>query len=317
MAASWYYMRDGLNKTGPLTAAELRALAASGGLSSSDVVFREGMAKWEPAGRVRGLFKNEVAGPPSKAGTLPTHPVSTTSSGVAVDAAARTTVTSSDRQNGSTGAIETGAPAQAHAPTFTIHSRLQIFLGLAAVLVAVIYYWTRPLTPIDVCRRLEACKGPKEAARYLTLRMQPAFANFGTLGMPNEEFEWGEEQPAPASLHGRIVHCRFKCCGQNPGSRGLYDLAFHLVQADGAWKIDDIVYIAKDGVLFDPPSSFVAMHSAGLLPENGAVNCEPQSRISYGLWGAFWAVVIAACCSLFSQVCKWAEGRWNGTGSRG
>lgn len=54
--SDWYYTRDGKQKIGPLTTAQLRELARSGQLLPSDMVKREGMPKWEQAAHVKGLF---------------------------------------------------------------------------------------------------------------------------------------------------------------------------------------------------------------------------------------------------------------------
>jgi len=51
----WYYARDEV-QFGPVTAAELRHLSASGGLSPQDLVWRDGMEEWAPAGKLKGLF---------------------------------------------------------------------------------------------------------------------------------------------------------------------------------------------------------------------------------------------------------------------
>ena len=51
----WWYARDD-EQLGPLSPAELRRLAAGGGLAPTDLVWREGMSEWAPAARIKGLF---------------------------------------------------------------------------------------------------------------------------------------------------------------------------------------------------------------------------------------------------------------------
>lgn len=51
----WYYSRNN-EQTGPLTAAQLKSLAANGELNAEDFVWNETMTEWLPAKRVRGLF---------------------------------------------------------------------------------------------------------------------------------------------------------------------------------------------------------------------------------------------------------------------
>jgi amino acid transporter len=55
MSNEWYYAK-GNQQLGPVTAAQLKQLATSGQLSPEDLIWREGMANWESAGKVRGLF---------------------------------------------------------------------------------------------------------------------------------------------------------------------------------------------------------------------------------------------------------------------
>lgn len=51
----WHYAKNGV-QLGPVEEAELRAKLDSGELSASDLVWSEGMAEWQPAGKVRELF---------------------------------------------------------------------------------------------------------------------------------------------------------------------------------------------------------------------------------------------------------------------
>jgi hypothetical protein len=71
MSQEWYYAK-GDQKKGPITSQELTALAKSGELKPPDLVWTEGMADWEQAGSVSGLFPPERSrsGPPP----IPTRP---------------------------------------------------------------------------------------------------------------------------------------------------------------------------------------------------------------------------------------------------
>ena len=59
MAEEWYYASNG-QQMGPISALELRGLAASGGLKPSDLVWTDGMSSWTPARATRGLFPAAV-----------------------------------------------------------------------------------------------------------------------------------------------------------------------------------------------------------------------------------------------------------------
>ena len=53
MSRQWFYTRDN-ERQGPVSAAELKQLAATGNLSRLDLVWAEGMGDWKPAGRMKG-----------------------------------------------------------------------------------------------------------------------------------------------------------------------------------------------------------------------------------------------------------------------
>jgi hypothetical protein len=55
MSTEWHYTRDG-QQLGPVSAAQIKQLAASGQLRPDDLVWKEGMADWSPAARIKGLF---------------------------------------------------------------------------------------------------------------------------------------------------------------------------------------------------------------------------------------------------------------------
>ncbi|MCC7419296.1 MAG: DUF4339 domain-containing protein [Planctomycetaceae bacterium] len=58
----WRYSTGDDNEQGPVSTAELGRLAETGQLKPDDLVWKEGMAKWVPASRVKGL-KFVVAAP--------------------------------------------------------------------------------------------------------------------------------------------------------------------------------------------------------------------------------------------------------------
>ncbi len=65
MSDEWHYTKDG-QKYGPLSAADLKALARSGQLAPTDMVWKAGMAEWKVASGVKGLFQTvtPVSSPP-------------------------------------------------------------------------------------------------------------------------------------------------------------------------------------------------------------------------------------------------------------
>lgn len=63
----WYYSQHD-QMLGPVAAGELRRLAQSGRLLPSDLVWREGMADWAPAMKVKGLFPDSNLQAPRELG---------------------------------------------------------------------------------------------------------------------------------------------------------------------------------------------------------------------------------------------------------
>lgn len=61
MASEWYYSRNGKSH-GPISSAELRSLAANGGLQRTDHLWKQGMDGWKPADGFPGLFPAETDG---------------------------------------------------------------------------------------------------------------------------------------------------------------------------------------------------------------------------------------------------------------
>ncbi|HMF19936.1 MAG TPA: GYF domain-containing protein [Gemmataceae bacterium] len=66
MADLWYYTRDG-KAMDPVSEAELKKLAASGDLQPTDLVWKEGMAKWVRAGSAKELYGSNRERPESAA----------------------------------------------------------------------------------------------------------------------------------------------------------------------------------------------------------------------------------------------------------
>jgi len=66
MASHWYYA-NGNTKHGPLSGRDIKQLADSGELQPVDLVWKTGMADWQPAQTVSGLFptnQSKLADPP-------------------------------------------------------------------------------------------------------------------------------------------------------------------------------------------------------------------------------------------------------------
>lgn len=62
MAAQWHYSKRG-ERHGPVNGEQLRQLAVSGQLQPTDLVWRDGLAEWQKASSVKGLFPPQTSGP--------------------------------------------------------------------------------------------------------------------------------------------------------------------------------------------------------------------------------------------------------------
>jgi hypothetical protein len=63
MADAWFYLVQG-TQSGPVDAARLRQMAASGELQPDSMLWKEGLAEWIPASRLNGLFAATTVRPP-------------------------------------------------------------------------------------------------------------------------------------------------------------------------------------------------------------------------------------------------------------
>ena len=70
MADQWHYSVAG-EKKGPISSGELKRLASAGKLSRTDLIWKEGMANWAPAGKVKGLFPVQETSTPPRMPPLP------------------------------------------------------------------------------------------------------------------------------------------------------------------------------------------------------------------------------------------------------
>jgi hypothetical protein len=70
----WFYSRDGV-QLGPVTLEELSRVAQSGGIHPrQDLVWRNGMSNWVPAGEIDGLFERRVpATQPAESQAVPSR----------------------------------------------------------------------------------------------------------------------------------------------------------------------------------------------------------------------------------------------------
>jgi len=88
----WFYARGG-EQMGPVSPAGLRQIAQAGEIAAGDLVWREGMAEWAPAGTVKGLFpetKDKVPATGAPAASAPALTPAATSTALADSSVAAT-----------------------------------------------------------------------------------------------------------------------------------------------------------------------------------------------------------------------------------
>ena len=69
----WYYARDGAQQ-GPVSEEEMKRLAEAGTLRPQDLVWREGLAQWQPAQQATTYFAGAAVAPPPIPPTSPQPP---------------------------------------------------------------------------------------------------------------------------------------------------------------------------------------------------------------------------------------------------
>jgi len=70
MSNEYFYAR-GEEQFGPVSGGQLKALATSGDLEPTDLVWKEGMPEWVEARRIKGLFPSAAAAPTRPAPSRP------------------------------------------------------------------------------------------------------------------------------------------------------------------------------------------------------------------------------------------------------
>ncbi|NDC53529.1 MAG: DUF4339 domain-containing protein, partial [Planctomycetia bacterium] len=65
VSSQWYYKRDG-QRFGPLTSRKIRRMAWRGDLLPTDLLWKEGMTGWRPAGDSHRLFRGTDADPAAR-----------------------------------------------------------------------------------------------------------------------------------------------------------------------------------------------------------------------------------------------------------
>jgi RsiW-degrading membrane proteinase PrsW (M82 family) len=73
MASQWFYKHNG-EKVGPVTAQQLKSLAASKHILPDDLIWKEGMAEWAKAGKVIGLIPERATETPLRQTPPPLRP---------------------------------------------------------------------------------------------------------------------------------------------------------------------------------------------------------------------------------------------------
>ena len=59
----WYYAKNG-KQEGPVSAESLQSMIVSGAVAPTDLIWREGMAEWTPAGQVAEFSGGGIVAPP-------------------------------------------------------------------------------------------------------------------------------------------------------------------------------------------------------------------------------------------------------------
>jgi hypothetical protein len=161
-----------------------------------------------------------------------------------------------------------------------------VVIGVAAALAYGLYEWVRPITPTEVCKRLERAATAAEAKKYATPRMHPLidamFADQSVLD-PNDTFEWTQEADGTRP-RTRRVGFRGSRLSPEAGRRVRME-GYVLVTQDGGWKADDMFITAVEGQALPAPGSLVEEHHRNPpRPAAGAGTARLPPRATVGFW---------------------------------
>ena len=144
--------------------------------------------------------------------------------------------------------------------------RLAAFAGIAILLVLVgcvggagygLYTLFRPLTPTEVCMKLDEAKTVAEAKKYVTVRMQPLVEDMAK----NQSFDPNDESEFTREIDGvgsdtKLVGFKMNVFILEAGRRARMEGHMKLIKS-GGWKVDDIVISGVEGEQLPGPVSLV------------------------------------------------------------
>jgi hypothetical protein len=256
MANGWYVFREP-EPLGPLSASELRKMAAEGALNSSSLVSIDGKV-WRAAGSIRGLELSVDGGERSLAkpsfrgrGSAP--------------AAGRPSAPSKTRRQISdlnSGIQETGTgspgPTAPTKPSYWHWALVTIGLVVGITILDSVF---APLKPRELCQRVIGAKSIAEAEAFVTEKMRPALpaliTNDGRFRIPWETVDFlGDRFNSPVLGGDAMVRCRFNS-RTGDGRPFFVEAAFHLRPKHSwgrhTWLVDDVLLLNSNGRRFDPP----------------------------------------------------------------
>jgi hypothetical protein len=148
------------------------------------------------------------------------------------------------------------------APKPDRRAKLASWIGVAVLVAGGYWLYTlwKPLTPVQVCERINEAKTAAEAKRYAVPSFHPALdAIYAQPDATSESDDTGitGDGPAPAGVGGHFVGMTGTVFIPEFGRRVRFEVVVHLVEHDG-WKVNDLIYLTFDGRVIDPPLSVAA-----------------------------------------------------------
>ena len=104
-----------------------------------------------------------------------------------------------------------------------------------------------PLSPRDVCQKFMRCSTLSQIQRLTTANLWPALKALDQLKEPvaGGTYEFTEEGAAPAEHGGYLVG--YRTYSEAKGKGDTVDGAFHLVDREGHWKIEEVYFTGING----------------------------------------------------------------------
>lgn len=278
-----YWLLVGNLPSGPFTAEQVHAKLAAGEVTWETRACRLGDSTWLPLVQTPGLGPTSVL--EVEPLVIPVRPRAVTApperlmTALPADEVVQPAQSRGSRRTDRSQSVGTDTGQK---PSTPATNWVAVVVGVLTVAFFgwIVYGWLRPLTPREVCERVDKAKTAQEAKKYCTLNLHPALEAIYRQKLPDSDdpFEYTQESEAPADVGGYFVGVRWQGFIPEERRRVQIDGVIHLIKSDG-WKIEDIYLLSADRQPLPEPFSLASSYHlfTDQQPATGQV-VQPASR---------------------------------------